>query len=623
MANQDDLDEFINDLGRIGGVEDTIEVYARGTPKYESAVVHRFPNGIREVTRFVVEPGSEIGLCGLLKSGGHISIPKINPPNKGILISLQRFNHIAYDKEKKTLDVGAGVIWKDVYEYLETFVSDSSDHAPGVVGGDPLVGVSGWLLGGGYSLLTNRFGLGIDNVIRFRILLPDGKGVCNISSDTKGHLDLFKALKGGGHNFGIITQFTLRVHDRAKRLIQTDYTLSKKYPIVRSGAVKDWLVTFIDKMPPEATAVAAFRHDLRDGKVESYIPFCVWWTGDSSHQFQIPDVSDLFRNVTEKKDLAQFSAQSSISLAPDLFRDVTEKRDLAQFSAQSSISLAPDLFRDVTEKRDLAQFFFSGSDGVKSSSLQSQSPRSMSLAEAYEAFSLRNLPVSLETLQSDSHFVHLNASSEIKKKSIGALLQSSVFAEDVFIALTNRNSLTVFTAGNKKVVMESPPDLRGRMACIMVTTYTGTLINAAKEQAENLSLLMEEKKGIRVSYEIWPFHKNAFNGVKQEDSAWPHEEGKVFGPLVGWFEWSGKDNDKYWLEQISNSLRVLHQVALKENCTTEDLPMYLNITLEDTSVKDIYRDHYEELKLLRRVYDPNDVMGLAAGFVIDAKRGGN
>jgi hypothetical protein len=134
---------------------------------------------------------------------------------------------------------------------------------------------------------------------------------------------------------------------------------------------------------------------------------------------------------------------------------------------------------------------------------------------------------------------------------------------------------------------------------------------------------MVANKGIRVSYEIWPFHKNAFNGIKRGDSAWPHEEGKVFGPLVGWFEWSGKDNDKYWLEQISNSLRVLHQVALKENCTTVDLPMYLNITLEDTSVKDIYRDHYEELKLLRRVYDPNDVMGLAAGFVIDAKRGGN
>lgn len=177
------------------------------------------------------------------------------------------------------------------------------------------------------------------------------------------------------------------------------------------------------------------------------------------------------------------------------------------------------------------------------------------------------------------------------------------------------------------------------MACIMVTTYTRTLIDEAEKQAkvrsnhptlqkkelrfcnplisQELSLLMAANQGIRVSYEIWPFHKNAFNGVKREDSAWPHEEGNVFGPLVGWFEWSGEDNDKYWLEKISNSLRGLRNVALKENCTTENLPMYLNITLEDTSVEDIYRDHYEQLKSLRRKCDPNDVMGLAAGFVID------
>jgi FAD/FMN-containing dehydrogenase len=149
---------------------------------------------------------------------------------------MQRFNHIHYDKEKKTLDVGAGVIWKDVYEYLEQFASDASDHAPGVVGGDPLVGVSGWLLGGGYSLLTNRFGLGMDNVIGFRVLLPGLKGVCKVSGDSEENPEIFKALKvrspyhdmirayvcltgkGGGHNFGIITQFTLQVHDRAKRV---------------------------------------------------------------------------------------------------------------------------------------------------------------------------------------------------------------------------------------------------------------------------------------------------------------------------------------------------------------------------------------------------------------------
>lgn len=531
-----------------------IRVYLRGTPEYEVAIVHRFLNGISEVTRYVVEPSNEMDLRGLmellaekkipfgLKNGGHISVPKIYPPNEGVLIYMKQFNHIKYDKEKKTLDVGAGVIWKDVYEYLEPFASDASDHAPGVVGGDPLVGVSGWLLGGGYSLQTNKFGLGIDNVIGFQVLLPGAQAVCNVSREENP--EIFKALKGGGHNFGIITQFTLQVHDHAKR---TAPVISTEFPESESSIVKDFLVRFIqhETRPEAVVVVAAFRHDLKDGKLESFIPLSAWNTDSSL--YQIPRVS---------------------------------------------------------ENRDLAQFFFSD-------------PSSMSLAEAYEAFSLRHLPVSLKTLQTDSHFVQLDASTEITKNMLNAdLIEKKLFTSLQEGNETYWNSLTVFTAGNKTVVMESTPDLRGRMACIMVTTYTRTLIDEAEKHAKVLSLLMAANQGIRVSFEIWPFHKNAFNGVRREDSAWPHEEGKVFGPLVGWFEWSGKDNDKYWLEKISNSLKELRKVALKENCTTENLPMYLNITLEDTSVKDIYRDHYEELKRLRHKYDPNNVMGLAAGFVI-------
>jgi FAD/FMN-containing dehydrogenase len=99
---------------------------------------------------------------------------------------MKRFNYINCDREKKTLDVGAGVTWKEVYAYLEAY------PALGVVGADPRVGVSGWLLGGGYSLLTNRFGLGIDNIIGFRVVLPN-KGICNANNEENP--EIFKALK--------------------------------------------------------------------------------------------------------------------------------------------------------------------------------------------------------------------------------------------------------------------------------------------------------------------------------------------------------------------------------------------------------------------------------------------
>ncbi len=109
---------------------------------------------------------------------------------------MKQFNNIEYNKAKKTLDVGAGVTCGEVYEYLERF---ASENAPGVIGGDPTVGFSGWLLGGGYSLLTNLFGLGIDNIVGFRVVVPPGcvilpaGGVLNVDHDE--NCELFKALK--------------------------------------------------------------------------------------------------------------------------------------------------------------------------------------------------------------------------------------------------------------------------------------------------------------------------------------------------------------------------------------------------------------------------------------------
>ena len=122
--------------------------------------------------------------------------------------------------------------------------------------------------------------------------------------------------------------------------------------------------------------------------------------------------------------------------------------------------------------------------------------------------------------------------------------------------------------------------------------------------------------GRRASFELWPFHKDAFDGITLDDSAWPHEEGNVFFPLIGWFEWLGKENDDFWLREIKTALEKLHEVALEEGCTTNDLPIYLNIALESTSAQAIYGVNYDELKDIRDKYDPRNVMGKAAGFII-------
>ena len=108
---------------------------------------------------------------------------------KGIQISMSHFNEINYDDTTKTVDVGAGCLWDEVYSYM-------SELKRNVVGGYAAegVGIGGYLLGGGYSLKSNQFGLGVDNIVKFEVVLPDGRPL-TVTADDKEHADLFQALR--------------------------------------------------------------------------------------------------------------------------------------------------------------------------------------------------------------------------------------------------------------------------------------------------------------------------------------------------------------------------------------------------------------------------------------------
>jgi FAD/FMN-containing dehydrogenase len=105
---------------------------------------------------------------------------------------MTRFNETRVDSVTRTVDVGAGLIWDQVYETLEP-------TGLNVVGGRiPNVGVAGLTLGGGecllvssenpisydlgYSYLTGQYGLTVDNVAGYELVLPNGT-VTNVTSE--------------------------------------------------------------------------------------------------------------------------------------------------------------------------------------------------------------------------------------------------------------------------------------------------------------------------------------------------------------------------------------------------------------------------------------------------------
>lgn len=155
-----------------------------------------------------------------VRSGGH-SFPGSNNVDRGVTIDLGNMNGSWYNAENKLASIQPGARWKDVY------VKMLENYNVTVTGGrDGDVGVGGFLLGGGISYYTGTNGFGCDTILNYEVVLANGSTV-----QANGHenAELFKALKGGGPNFGIVTRFdveTMPAVDLAygQRIVSLDYS---------------------------------------------------------------------------------------------------------------------------------------------------------------------------------------------------------------------------------------------------------------------------------------------------------------------------------------------------------------------------------------------------------------
>lgn len=104
-----------------------------------------------------------------VRAGGHNNSTGSNNITDGVTVDLGMLNSTQYDPDTQTARIGPGSKWKHVYEELEKYGR--------VVAGarEAEVGVGGFLLGGGNTFYTPRYGFGCDNVVADEVVLADGQ----------------------------------------------------------------------------------------------------------------------------------------------------------------------------------------------------------------------------------------------------------------------------------------------------------------------------------------------------------------------------------------------------------------------------------------------------------------
>jgi FAD/FMN-containing dehydrogenase len=177
------------------------------------------------------------GLLVAVRSGGH-SVAGSSTCEDGMVIDLAGLRRVEVDPEARTALAGGGVLWGD----FDAATQAHGLHTPG--GRVTTTGVGGFTTGGGYGWTSSKFGLTCDNLISAEVVLADGS-VVRASEDENA--ELFWGLRGGGGNFGIVTEFEFRLHQLGP-IVLAGLAL---WPIDRSLEVISAWRDIVDDAPDE------------------------------------------------------------------------------------------------------------------------------------------------------------------------------------------------------------------------------------------------------------------------------------------------------------------------------------------------------------------------------------
>jgi FAD/FMN-containing dehydrogenase len=182
-------------------------------------------------------------LAVAIRGGGHNG-GGLGTVDNGLVIDLKDMHGIQVDPVEKRVRVEGGATWGEV---------DYATHPFGLATPSGIVsstGVGGLTLGGGLGHLSRKYGLTIDNLLEVDMVLADGSFIT--ASSTK-HADLFWAVRGGGGNFGVVTNFLFRLNP-----VDTVYAGPMLWELDKAADVMRFYRDFITKAPEDINGFFAF-----------------------------------------------------------------------------------------------------------------------------------------------------------------------------------------------------------------------------------------------------------------------------------------------------------------------------------------------------------------------------
>ena len=262
-----------------------------------------------------------------IKGGGHNSAGT-GSCDSGVMIDLSLLKKISINEKAMTVKVQGGCLWGEVDAALQQF---GLAVPCGIISH---TGVAGLTLGGGFGWISRKYGLTVDNLLSVEIVTADGRIVYANNSENQ---DLFWAVRGGGGNFGVVTEFEFSCAKIGTEVYSG--AIVKKFEDLK--AYVRFHREYVRKLPDEMTAWMVIRHappvpfipQEMHGKLVIIVPF-VWLGNPEEGKRLMQPIREITETIGDGSGMHPYTAWQSAfdGLVPHGARNYWKSHQLTNLS---------------------------------------------------------------------------------------------------------------------------------------------------------------------------------------------------------------------------------------------------------------------------------------------------